>query len=326
MPLIWAIVLLPVGIVILVKGADWLVDGAVAVAERLGVTPLVIGLTVVAMGTSAPEVAASIAAALADSGDIAVGNVYGSNIANLALVAGLCALIRPIIVHRTALRRDIPMMLAATAVLWPVFQNGDLSRGEAMSLLTFFCAFVAVMVYTERRYALADKTVMKKMEATVDKSFRHIPRSLGCSFLWISAGLVCLACGAHLTVLSASALGRAVGISEAVIGLTVVALGTSLPELTTCLVAAFKGHDDLSIGNLIGSNIFNALLVVGAAGIIKPFTVSLRLAGADFWPMAGVSVVFALFALFSKRISRPAGLILFVGYCGYIVWLFAINR
>lgn len=326
MSLLWAMILLPVGIALLVKGADWLVDGAVAVAERLGMTPLVIGLTVVAMGTSAPEVAASIAAVLDGSGDIAVGNVYGSNIANLALVAGLCAVIRPLIVHRAALLRDIPLMLAATLVLWPVFQNGHLSRFEGTMLLVFFVAILALMIHTERRRAIADRKVLAELEAKIKRTAGSVRKSLSFSSLWVAAGLLSLAVGAHLTVQAASALGRAIGISEAVIGLTVVAVGTSLPELTTCLVAAFKGHDDLSVGNLVGSNIFNALLVVGTAGLVKPFAVSSRLAGADYWPMAAASIAFAAIAIAFRRINRPAGWGLFIGYCAYLGWLLLLNR
>lgn len=321
-----SVILLPVGIAILVKGADWLVNGAVAIAERLGLTPLIIGLTIVAMGTSAPEVAASIAAALNGTGDIAVGNVYGSNIANLALVGGLCAIIRPIAVHQVALRRDIPLMLASSFVLWPVFRNGMLSRLEAVALLIFFAAIFIFTVYTERRRAIHDKHLLTDIENQLKQVDHHCHGSIGISALTIVLGLICLAVGAHLTVLSASALGRAVGISEAVIGLTVVAVGTSLPEMTTCLVAAFKGHDDLSVGNLVGSNIFNALLVIGTSGVVKPFEVSSRMSGADFWPMAAFSVVFAAFAFISRRISRAAGFALGGGYIVYMICLFLLNR
>ncbi len=326
MSLVLSIILLPAGIAILVKGADWLVDGAIAISERLGLSPLIIGLTVVAMGTSAPEVAASIAASLNGSGDIAVGNVYGSNIANLALVGGLCALIRPIVVHRAALHRDIPLMLASTLVLWPTFHDSELTRIEAAGLLLFFALSLIFTVYTESRQITQDKRISAEIEKQLKHTDPCCPKSFGISVLYIFLGLVCLAAGAHLTVLSASALGRTVGISEAVIGLTVVALGTSLPEMTTCLVATFKGHDDLSIGNLVGSNIFNALLVIGASGTIKPFHVSHRISDTDFWPMAAFSAAFACFAFISQRISRTAGFVLGMGYLGYMVYLFFLNR
>lgn len=326
MSVFWAIVLLPAGIGILVKGADWLVEGAVALAERLGMTSLIIGLTIVAMGTSAPETAASIAAALSGSGDIAVGNVYGSNIANLALVGGLCACIRPIAVQRAVLRRDIPLMLAATSALWVVFFDAALTRTEALILILFFVGILAFMTHTERPRGRAVREVLSELESKIEHVARAIPKSLPLSFFLIVVGLCALAGGAHLTVLSASALGRAIGLSEAVIGLTIVAVGTSLPEMSTCLVASLKGHDDLSVGNLVGSNIFNALLVTGTAGLVKPFAISERLAGLDFWLMAGISVVFALIAFFRHRISRTAGTILFIGYGGYLVYLFALNR
>lgn len=326
MTLFWAVLLLPVGIVLLVKGANWLVDGAVAAAERLGITPLVIGLTVVAMGTSAPEVAASIAAALTGSGDIAVGNVYGSNIANLALVGGLCAVFRPILVHRAALRRDIPLMLASAGALWVVLHDAALTRSGSAVLMILFTGILVWMVHSERRRAVAEGKVEIEIQAKIEQTTHRIPQRIGVIVLLIATGLICLGVGAHLTVLSASAIGRIVGISEAVIGLTIVAVGTSLPELTTCVVASFRGQDDLSIGNLVGSNIFNTLLVIGAAGLAKPFTVSPRLAGMDFWLMAAVSVVFAVFAFTFRRISRQEGLTLFIGYCGYIAWLFLQSR
>ena len=325
MSLFWAILLLPIGIALLVKGADWLVDGAVDLAERLGMTPLIIGLTIVAMGTSAPEIATSIAAALKGTGDIAVGNVYGSNIANLALVGGLCAAIRPIGVLPVALRRDIPLMLAAVLLLWPVLADTVISRPHAGLLLIVFAGILSLMIVTERRRALADRKALSELEERLEKTVGHIPKAVSRSIILIGLGLAALAGGAHLTVLSASALGRAMGISDAVIGLTIVAIGTSLPELATCLVASVKGHDDLSVGNLVGSNIFNTLLVPGAAGLIRPFEISSRLAGVDFWLMAGVSIIFAVLAFVQRRISRPAGLLLFIGYGGYLAYLFTLN-
>lgn len=311
------ILLLPVGIALLLKGADWLVDGAISLAHRLGLSPLIIGLTVVAMGTSAPEVAASIAAALAGSGDIAVGNVYGSNIANLALVGGLCALIRPIGVRSAALWRDIPLMIISALLLWPIMKDGVVTRGPALFLFLLFIGILFFLIVSERkRFETSFLTAEEKQHLTTT------PKGLLISILLVFVGLLTLAAGARLTVTSASAVGRLAGLSEAVIGMTIVAVGTSLPELITCLVASIKQQDDLSIGNLIGSNIFNTLLVIGAAGLTKPFQISPRLMTADYWIMISVSVIFALFALARGKISRLGGIGLTGIYLSYLVYLF----
>ena len=311
------ILLLPTGLVVLIKGSDWLVEGAVTLARRLGLSPLIIGLTVVAMGTSAPEVAASIAAALAGSGDIAVGNVYGSNIANLALVGGLCSIIRPIGIRSASLWRDMPIMIASALILWPIMKSGTLNRVPALGLLLLFAGILIVMIRSERKHH--EDSYIPPEEKDL---LRKAPRKMGLSILYIGIGLVALAAGARLTVYSASSIGRLIGLSEAVIGMTIVAVGTSLPELLTCLIAASKGHDDLSIGNLVGSNIFNTLLVLGAAGTVRPFEVSGRLLAADYWIMIAVSVLFAGFAVSRRKISRPAGFLLAGIYVSYLIYLF----
>ena len=311
------ILLLGAGIVLLIKGAEWLVEGAISFARRFGLSPLVIGLTIVAMGTSAPEVAASIAATLSGSGDIAVGNVFGSNIANLALVGGLCALIRPIKVRSAAIWRDMPIMIASALLLWPILKNGSLNRSPALFLLLLFAAILILMIRTERK-SLTRPDLSDEEQELLQKA----PKRLGTALLLITVGLIGLAAGAELTVSSASSFGRIIGLSEAVIGMTIVAVGTSLPELITCLVASFKGHDDLSIGNLVGSNIFNTLLVLGAAGLVRPFSITPQIMKTDYWIMIAVSVLFSLFALIHGKISRPAGFLLIAVYVAYLVYLF----
>jgi len=311
------ILLLPIGLTVLIKGADWLVEGAIALAKRLGLSPLIIGLTIVAMGTSAPEVAASIAAALSDSGDIAVGNVYGSNIANLALVGGLCALIRPIGIRSASLWRDMPIMIGSALLLWPIMKNGMLYREPALLLLLLFMGILIFMIHSERK-----RHEISYLPPEEEVLLQKAPRKMGISILYIGIGLLALAAGAKITVYSASSIGVLFGLSEAVIGMTIVAVGTSLPELLTCLIASFKGHDDLSIGNLVGSNIFNTLLVLGAAGVVHPFSVSPRLLAADYWIMIAVSVLFTGFALSRRKISRLAGLLLTGIYFSYLVYLF----
>lgn len=326
MNLFWALILLVVGLAILIKGADWLVDGAVAIAQHFGMSPLIIGLTIVAMGTSAPEVAASIAAALSNKADIAIGNVYGSNIANLALVGGLCALIRPITVTRLAIVRDIPIMVIVSVFLYGLFFNLGISRLEGLAMLVLFAGIIFFMVHSERKLGIKNRRLLKEAEYVVEQVVSHPPKTLWVSSLLILVGLVCLSGGAKLTVSGAIVLGEHAGLSDAVIGSTIIAVGTSLPELITCLVASFKGHDDLSIGNLVGSNIFNMLLVIGAAGVIHPLFISNRMAGLDYGLMIGISVLFSVIAVIFKKINRPAGILLLLSYISYLVYLFVINR
>jgi len=318
MNIIWACLFLAGGLVILWKCAGLLVAGAVGLAHRLGVSPLVVGLTVVAMGTSAPEVAASIAAALRNAGDIAIGNVYGSNIANLALVGGLCAIIRPITVRLRTLRREMPVMLAVALLLWPVLRNLYLSRPEALALLAIFTALILLTVYLARKEATAPSRDKRNTQYAIRNTKRNV--------LFVVIGLAGLALGADLAVRGAIVIGERIGLSQAVIGLTIIAVGTSLPELATCLVASIKGQHDISIGNLVGSNIFNTLLVVGTAGLVRPFSIGSRLIGLDYCIMIIVSVVFLAMAAIGRRISRANGIILFLGYFAYITFLLSYSR
>ncbi len=314
-----AILFLAVGLVLLWKCADFLVAGAVGLAEQLGVSRLVVGLTVVAMGTSAPEVAASIAAVVRGIGDVAIGNVYGSNIANLALVGGVAALIRPTQVQAGTIRREIPVMIFVGLLLWPVLANEHLSRWEGTGLLVLFAGLIVGTIYLARREKVNGAGFAAKVGGKLAKGSGE----MGKSVLLVVAGLVGLAGGADITVRGAVYIGRAVGLSEAVIGLTIVALGTSLPELATCIAASIKGHHDISVGNLVGSNIFNTLLVVGVAGTVKPFWIAQRLIGTDYWIMIGVSVGFAVLILLGRRVvGRIAGAILVSGYVVYMVYLF----
>lgn len=323
MSLLWALILLPVGLTVLIKGADWLVDGAVAIAKQLGMSPLIIGLTIVAMGTSAPEVAASVKAALQNSPGIAVGNVYGSNIANLALVGGLCAIIRPICVSQAVLRRDIPLMLGSALLLYGIFYTGrSLGRGESVFMLILFAGVILFMIHSERMRAKKDAHVLEEKVSTIEQAAPHQPKSLWLSLFIIFIGLICLAEGANLTVSSATIIGRHAGLSEIVIGATIIALGTSLPELMTCLIASFKGQDDLSVGNLVGSNIFNTLLVIGASGIVKPYSIEStpQLIGSCYWLMILVLILFSVIAFAFRKISKPAGILLFMCYAAYIAY------
>jgi cation:H+ antiporter len=320
-----AMVLLPVGFCILVKAADILVDGAVAISTRLGISPLIVGLTVVAMGTSAPEVAVSITAALEGSGDMAIGNVFGSNIANLALVGGFCALISPIRVKLTMVKRELPIMLIVALLLLPIFSNQFLGRPESIFLLVIFVAVILMTVFygikDSKEHPKEVELIEDEVQATTSIKLKTVPRSL----FYILLGIAGLALGAQFTKDSAEFIGYRIGLTEAVIGSTILAIGTSLPELITGIIAAKKGHDDLSLGNIVGSNIFNTLLVVGAAGTAKPFAVNSRFSGLDFWIMIGVTVTFLAIAAIYKKIGKKSGILLLCMYAAYMIYLFSMN-
>jgi len=326
MNILWAVILLPVGLLILLKGADWLVDGAVCLAEKFGVSPIIIGLTVVAMGTSAPEAAASITAAVRNAGDIAIGNVYGSNIANLALIGGLCALIHPITVKLSVIRREMPVMLIVGLLLWTVLANSYLGRGESIMLLILFAGLIVFTVYAGLRDAKAQPSKVAEVSEHLHDKISKTERPLYTSIILVLLGLGGLALGADIAIRAAVFIGEKAGLSKAVIGLSIIAVGTSLPELMTCIVATFKGHDDISIGNLVGSNVFNTLFVVGIAGTIRSFKISGRLIGTDYWIMIVVSATFLLMAIVSKRIGRIYGVILTTGYVAYMLYLLAFTR
>ena len=318
----WAILLLTAGLAVLWKSADVLVSGAVALAKQLGISSLVVGLTIVAMGTSAPEVAASIAAALRGAGDIAIGNIYGSNIANLALVGGLSAIILPISVKNRILTREMPVMVLVALLLWPFLRDLHLGRLEGATLLVLFVILIAMTVLMAKREMSSKKLATENTEK-MDSHSHWNDKNIK-SILLVVIGMVGLALGAEMTVRSAVVLGQKAGLSKAVIGLTIIAIGTSLPELATCVVAALRKHHDISIGNLVGSNIFNTLLVTGTAGVIRPFSLAKRLMGADYWIMVGVTAGFVLLAILGRRIiTRLAGTILLCGYVTFLVYLLA---
>jgi len=317
-----AVVLLVAGLLVLWKGADLLVAGAVGLAEQLGVSSLVVGLTVVAMGTSAPEVAASIAGVLREvgGGDLALGNVFGSNIANLALVGGLVALIRPLEVKRKTVFREIPVMLIVALLLWPFLRNSYLARLEGLILLTVFTLLILITIHTAKREAKQTLSEAKKTNLGMKPKNPNTLKNILCVLI----GLAGLALGAKITVDGAVVIGARLGLSEAVIALTIIAFGTSLPELMTCVVAAIKGHHDISVGNLVGSNIFNTLLVTGAAGVVRPFHIeSQRLAaGTNYWIMIGVSAAFAGAVIIGKRVvGRTCGIVFLATYFVYMGYL-----
>ena len=313
------------GIILLSKCADILVTGSVNLAKHFGIPPLVIGLTIVALGTSAPEVAASIAAVFQGSqgGDIAIGNVFGSNIANLALVGGVVVLIRPMVISTRTLRFDVVIMLAVSLFLWPILRDQAVTRPEALLLLALFLMITGWTVFSAKSTLPLDLTAPNILAPEILSQSQPLSRSA----VFVVVGLIGLALGAKLAVFGAIRIGEFIGMSKAVIGLSIVAIGTSLPELVTCVVAALRGHDDISVGNLVGSNIFNTLLVTGVAGMSRPFQISARFAGGDdYWAMITVGFVFLAMGLFGRgTIGRKSGILLLVGYTGYMTYTFIQN-
>lgn len=305
--------LLALGVVILAAGASTLVRGGAAIGRRLGVSPLVIGLTVVAFGTSTPEMIVSVGGALEGRGDIALGNVVGSNIFNVGVVLALCALISPIRVELGLLRLDAPFMVAVSLVAVALGALPEMPRWGGLLLLVLLAGYTLASVKLAR--STSDGQVDREFESGVPGPMRSLRGEL----LLIVGGLGLLFVGSHLLVRSAVAVARTVGVGEAVIGLTIVAAGTSMPELATSAVAAFRGHSDIAIGNVIGSNIFNVLGILGLASTLAP----LRAPGIedfDLWVMAAFSVGLLPLLWTGRRLHRLEGALLLVGYACYL-WM-----
>lgn len=304
------------GLVLLSVGADWLVRGASEIALRAGVTPLVIGLTVVAFGTSAPELLVSLKANLDPNtqADIAVGNVVGSNICNIALLLGLAALIRPLTVGSQVVKREIPILLVVTAAFVAMIWDGRLARWEGIVLFVGIVAYVFTSIRMARRHP--KDLAIELPEEVVEEAGGSVWKSVG----WVIVGLAGLVYGADRLVVGGVAIARTVGVSEVVIGLTLVAIGTSLPELATTIAASRRNETDIIAGNIIGSNLFNLMAVMGAASALKPITVG-SLNRLDLAVMSGFTLVLVPFLAKRARINRIEGGLLLVGYFTYCVWL-----
>ena len=309
---------LVVGLVLLVKGADWLVDGASKLAKRLGVTDLVIGLTIVAFGTSMPEFVVNMVSVADGATDLAITNILGSNIINTLVILGCSALVCPLVAQRSTVRLDIPLnIVAGVLVLVFVFISSPmepkgLSRIEGLALLVVFAAFLVYTFYT----AKADATT------TTESS----PFPLWKCVVLILAGLVGLVVGGEMIVKSAVAIARYCGVAEAVIGLTIVALGTSLPELATSVVAAFKHNNDIAIGNVVGSNIFNVFFILGTSAIIKHLPVYPGIEIDAALVAVSALAVWLLLCNKNRSINRWGGALLLVLYAGYLTYRLLINN
>lgn len=299
-----------IGLAVLIAGGELVVRGASGLASSLGISPVIIGLTVVAFGTSSPELMVSIGATLDGSPDIAVGNVVGSNIYNILLVMGLATLVRPLIVRQQLVRFDVPLVIGVSILFWILVLDGALSAPEGVLLVGFLGAYAIVSIRSGRRDSIS---VTEEYQATLRRPAK--PRSRGRDALLFVAGLAALVVGAQVLVGGATNLARSFGVPELVVGLTVVAIGTSMPELVTSLVAAIRGQRDLAVGNAIGSNLFNILGVLGLTAVLAPggLPVAASAVSFDIPVMIAVSVA-CLPLLFTGHILRRWEGALFVAY------------
>ena len=310
MQIVWELLLLVAGFVLLMKGADWFVEGASGIADRFGVPQLVIGLTIVAMGTSLPEAAVSISAALNESAGITIGNVLGSNILNVLVILGLTAVICVIPVQKSTVKYEIPFTIGIT-VLLAVIGLTDHTVGRLDGLL-LWALMIAYLLYLLK--------MAKNGQALQGEQKEEKKRALWMLLLMVALGAVMIVFGSDLTVDSATVLAQILGMDDRLIGLTIVAFGTSLPELVTSVTAALKGKTDIAVGNIVGSNIFNILFVVGTSALITPVEYSGNFMVDSFTAM-GAMVLLMLCVLRKKKSSRAGGAIMLVCYGAYFVYL-----
>lgn len=340
------IVLLVLGVIIVLKGADWLTDGAVNIATRFGVSQMVIGLTIVAMGTSMPEFCVSMVSALKGTPDLAVGNVVGSNTLNTLLIVGCSALVAPIMVKRSSVKRDIPFAVVASLLMLLFCLDGAIGRVDAAVLFAGFCLFMFVTLKyakTTEEHAASVATMGAAMATAAaastsvsEASTSHTsapkastsqpsaPEASVASMLkavvMLVVGLLCLIAGSNMFVDNASFVASSLGVSDAVIGLTIVAGGTSLPELATSMVSAKKGNSDIAIGNVIGSNVFNILMIIGITGLVKPMHIA-GITTLDLIMMLASMLLMWFFCRTTYKVKRWEGAVLTIVYLAYLTWL-----
>ena len=310
------IVLLVTGTALVLWGADRFIDSASAIARRWNISEMVIGLTVVAVGTSLPEFVVSFFSAVQDSGDMSVGNIVGSNIFNTLMIVGFAALMKPILIPRKIiLHRDMLLSLGAAFVLLAMCSDSQLNRWDGIVLLVFFAMFMGYAYYIamhSRRYAAENENGLDSRQGS-EYSIRRI-------LVLLVMGLAALVGGGQLMVHSASALALACGMSEGLVGLTILAAGTSLPELATSVVAAHKGSKDLALGNVLGSNIFNICLVLGSTSLLRPIEVT-GMTRVDWAVLIGSGAALLLYVPVRHRFGRIEGAVLVLAYMAYLTWL-----
>lgn len=337
------IVLLVLGVIIVLKGADWLTDGAVNIATRFGVSQMVIGLTIVAMGTSMPEFCVSMVSALKGTPDLAVGNVVGSNTLNTLLIVGCSALVAPIMVKRSSVKRDIPFAVVASLLMLLFCLDGAIGRVDAAVLFAGFCLFMFVTLkyakttegpaasvatngaatataISEASTSQASSSEASSSETSAPESSQASGTSMLKAVVMLVVGLLCLIAGSNMFVDNASFVASSLGVSDAVIGLTIVAGGTSLPELATSMVSAKKGNSDIAIGNVIGSNVFNILMIIGITGLVKPMHIA-GITTLDLIMMLASMLLMWFFCRTTYKVKRWEGAVLTIVYLAYLTWL-----
>ena len=303
------------GLFLLLAGGEGLVRGAVGIARRMGISPFIVGLTIVGFGTSAPELVVSVDAALAGSPGIAVGNVIGSNMANMMLIVGAAALISPLAVHPDAVRRDSVVMTGATVLFVAVAFSGTMTRPAGIGFVCALFLYLAFSLWWDSRQA-GPAAILHGDEAAAVSVV--LPPRLWLLITAIVVGLIALVAGSRLAVTGATAVARDAGISEEIIGITLVAIGTSLPELATAIVSAKRGHADVCIGNVIGSNIFNLLGIAGAAAMVTPLSFELDIITYDLWALPAITVILIAFMMTGRRVERSEGAGLLLLYAVYV--------
>jgi len=312
-----AVTFLIIGLVFLVWSADRLVFGSAALAKNLGISPLVIGMTILAMGSSAPEMVVSATAALAGKTDTAVGNVIGSNITNIALIIGLTAIIKPLSISSNVLRRELPLMIGVTLLAGVILWDRHLAFYEGVLLFILFAAFIIAMLQISRKEKGKGDPLLEEQESEIPTGVSNKK-----SLFWIVVGLILLPISADVLVDNSVKIAHYFGMSDLVIGLTIIAVGTSLPELAATIAGVLKGEDDMAVGNIIGSNVFNILAVMGIPGIIHPSILNEHIMHRDYWVMLGVSLLLVVMALGKTRIiNRIEGTILLICFIAYQTYL-----
>ncbi|WP_338577511.1 calcium/sodium antiporter [Erwinia sp. E_sp_W01_1] len=315
-----AIALLVIGLVLLVYGADRLVFSAAILSRALGMPPLIIGMTVVGIGTSLPELIVSFSAATHGQMDIAVGTAMGSNITNILLIVGGAALLHPLTVHSNLVRRELPLMLLVTLLCGVMLFDNTLSRNDGLALIAIAAAYLLFII------KIARKAERENSDSLTREQLAELPRDDAgntVAFLWLAVALIILPMSTRMVIDNATVIADFFGVSELVIGLTVISVGTSLPELATVIAGALKGEDDIAIGNLIGSNIYNIAIVLGVPALIHPGDIDAQAFARDYWVMLGVSALFTLICLQRSRcIGRVAGALLLTGFVAWValIW------
>lgn len=310
-----SIVFLIIGLVLLVKGADYFVEGSSSIAKRFNIPSMVIGLTLVAFGTSSPELAVSVSGSLNQANGIVFGNVVGSNIVNVLFILGISAFITPISIKSKTIFKEMPFAILTTIALMLMVMDG-LINGDPISVISRSEGWILLLFFAIYLYSMVEISIMGKEDSEEEILVLPIPKSI----IFTIGGLVAIVFGADLVVNGASEIAALFGLSETLIGLTIVAIGTSLPELITSVVAAKKGENDIAVGNIVGSCIFNVLFVMGVSGVIYPVDIAIEYY-ADLWILLAAMLVVVPMMYTSKRISRWEGVLMMLGYVAYTVFI-----